>query len=60
LRGSLERLAQEQNVVPPERALAYLRNLHFLLEDRFHAGMELYARHAAALGVGSGKVRWAC
>jgi predicted solute-binding protein len=59
-RSSLEHLACEQAVVAPDRALAYLRNLRFLLDDRFHAGMELYARHAAALGVGSGKVRWAC
>jgi chorismate dehydratase len=53
-------LAAAQTVVSPGRALEYLRNLRFRLDDRYHSGMELYARHAASLGVGSGKVRWAC
>lgn len=54
------RLALEQSVVSPARAQEYLENLRFLLDDRFRSGMELYARHAASLGVGRGQVRWAC
>lgn len=62
LRGTahFEKLAQAQSVVAPARAQAYLENLRFLLDDRFRAGMELYAREASTLGVGRGLVRWAC
>ena len=34
--GTLERLAQEQAVVPPSKALDYLKNLRYLLDERFH------------------------
>jgi len=57
---ALDTLSRHQQVVSPARSLEYLQNLRFLLDPRYRAGMELYARHAESLGVGSGKVRWAC
>lgn len=58
--ANLTEIVESQTVVPPETARAYFReNIHYPLDQRFHAGADLFARKAAALGCGSGSVPWA-
>ncbi len=55
-----EQLALSQDIVPADRARNYLRNLRHQLDTRCREGMERYAEESARLGIGSGKVHWAC
>lgn len=58
--ANLTEIVESQTVVSPETARAYFQeNIHYPLDERFHAGADLFARKAAALGCGSGSVPWA-
>jgi len=63
-RGSGDRLAEiaeEQTVVAPEVARAYLvDNIRHVLDARFRSGADLFAAELAALGEGTGAIPWAC